>query len=253
MDIIDRINELVELRDREQHNLSSLAKKGWPKKTATLKKRINAWQEEIDRLYAPFGPTESNLRSFMEDLRQLLNAIPLQPLELGQLRLEIERLDLPSNIQKKWPPLGMRASYNELLIIKGRLGEMLAYLPAGDNSEGQASALHQPHVVTAPQNERRHRGPNIEKSQKRVELEDRLIYELGTIRHRTEQYVELDQLKKEFPDFALWEMLSPEEQGGLLTEALKPKTYARALTLRKFGLTNPETIKKDRQKLAKAQ
>lgn len=129
---------------------------------------------------------------------------------------------------------------------------MSAYLPAGDSSEQQASALHQPLAVTAPQNERRHRGPNIEKSQKRVELEDRLLFELGTIRHRTEQYVELDQLKKEFPDFALWEMLSPEEQGDLLTETFKPKTYARALTLRKFGLTSSDTIKKDRQKLRKA-
>jgi hypothetical protein len=250
--VIDRINELVDLRDREQYNLGSLAKNGAPQKIAALKKRIDAWQKEIDKLHTPFGTTEKEMRSFVYELRQVLNATPIQPPELGHLRAEIERLDLLSNIQKNFPLLGMRTSYDDLLNIRRRLGEMLAYLPAGDSSEGQASALHQPFAVTAPQNKRRHRGPDIETSRNRTELEDKLHSELGTIKLRANKYAELPQLKREFPKFALWKMLSKEEQKQLLTEPFKPVPYARTLVTRNFGLTSSETIKKDRRKLRNA-
>ena len=253
MEVIDRINELVRLRESDENELKDLAREGKSKKKIiSIRKHIGEKTKEIEKLYAPFGPTESNLRSFMGDLRQLLNAIPMQPLELGNLRSEIERLGLPSNIQKKWPPLGMRASYGDLLIIKGRLGEMLAYLPAGDNSEGQASPLHEPLAVTAPQKKPRERGPNVEKIRERLDLEAKLTSEFGTIKERASKYAELRQLKRDFPDFALWVMLSEKEQEQLLKEPFKPRAYALTLVMRKYGLTNRDTIRKSREKLPKA-
>lgn len=99
---------------------------------------------------------------------------------------------------------------------------------------------------------RRQRGPNYGKSRERVDLEDILRSELGTIKSRTGKFATVNELKKEFPDFRLWTILSLDEQQELLTEEFKPTGYARSLVMRKFGLTNPDTIKKDRQKLRKA-
>ena len=99
---------------------------------------------------------------------------------------------------------------------------------------------------------RRERGPNIKISQERVDLEDKLRSELGAIAIELGHSPTLEQLKKKFPDYNLWSILSGEEQELLITEEFKPRAYARTLVMRKDGLTNPETIKKDRQKVRRA-
>jgi hypothetical protein len=96
---------------------------------------------------------------------------------------------------------------------------------------------------------RRERGPDYDKISERVALEDSLRSELATIKSRAEHYTDVDQLRGEFPDFQLWKILSATEQQELLTDEFKPRAYARTLVANKYGLTNPETIKKDRQKL----
>ena len=96
---------------------------------------------------------------------------------------------------------------------------------------------------------KRERGPDYAKSRARVELEDTLRSELGKIKSRTAHHTSLDQLRKDFPAFELWKLLSPKEQQELLADEFKPRAYARTLVANKFGLTSLETIKKDRQKL----
>jgi hypothetical protein len=96
---------------------------------------------------------------------------------------------------------------------------------------------------------RRERGPDNTKHQVRVELENCLISELAAVRECLgESVFTLDELRKRFPDFKLWPLLSETEQDELLEKEFKPKVYARALTARKFGV-GAETIKKSRQKL----
>jgi hypothetical protein len=96
-------------------------------------------------------------------------------------------------------------------------------------------------------NGRRVRGPDKEKHQARVEFEDTLKAELAAVCQRlADSASTLDELKKRFPDFKLWTVLSPAEQAELLEEDFKPKAYARNLTARKFAV-DKETIKKSRQ------
>jgi chemotaxis protein histidine kinase CheA len=95
---------------------------------------------------------------------------------------------------------------------------------------------------------RRERGPDKKMHQERVELEDTLISELAAIRDRLgDSASTLDELHKRFP-FKVWTILSPTEQEELLAKEFKPKAYARALTARKFGVSE-EAIKKSRQTL----
>ncbi len=94
----------------------------------------------------------------------------------------------------------------------------------------------------------RERGPDARKHQERVEFEDALIQELGTVRDRQNSATTLDELRKMFPTFKLWDILSPTEQGELLLEEFKPRAWARRLTSRKFGV-GEEAIKKSRQVL----
>ena len=100
---------------------------------------------------------------------------------------------------------------------------------------------------------KRERGPDYQRIQKRVDFEDKLVSELGMIQSKISvtASINLALLKREFPDFELWKLLSQQQQEELLTEDFKPRMYARTLAMAKFGLTSRETIKKDRQRLRK--
>ncbi len=105
-------------------------------------------------------------------------------------------------------------------------------------------------VSKSKPNARRERGPDFETSRERVTLEDTLRAELGSVKSQIEKGTgTLKQMEERFPNFQLWKILSSKEQEELLTEEFRPRTYARTLVTRKFGLTSTETIKKDRQKL----
>jgi hypothetical protein len=245
--VINRINQLVDLRDREKGRVGVWLRGS----TTSLKNQIESWQREIDGLYVPFGPTEIELRAFVHELRRVLNAIPIRPPQLRQFRSEVERLPLIAAIERPLP-LEMRASYDDLLTISHRLLEMIDLFPA---SEGEASGgPPRPHTILGVRSEerQRQRGPDLATSQRRIELEDQLRTELATIKLRLDRYADLDRVKKEFPLFALWRVLSVAEQEDLITEEFKPRAFARVLTMREFGLSSPDTIKKDRQRLRKA-
>jgi hypothetical protein len=60
--------------------------------------------------------------------------------------------------------------------------------------------------------------------------------------------------RKKHPNFILWEHINDVDLKELVDgTAFTPKAYAENLTLRKFGITSRETLKKDRKKLRKAE
>lgn len=99
---------------------------------------------------------------------------------------------------------------------------------------------------------RRNRGPNLNRIRERIALGEKLTSELATVVFELRQMPKLADLRQKFPDFRIWELLSPQEQEDLITKEFKPKGYAQRLVLRNYGLTSEETLKKDKAKLRRA-
>jgi hypothetical protein len=98
------------------------------------------------------------------------------------------------------------------------------------------------------------RKPDIQSSRERLELLNILARELAILKGDLKGYNTVEGLKQKHPTFVLWAHIEAAELKELVDgEAFAPKAYAGNLVLRKFGLTSPETLKKDRQKLRKAQ
>lgn len=158
--------------------------------------------------------------------------------------LELTELDVnaPSN-----------QSYIQGLRSRGLLGpaETKAEQAAPpDYHEGRTGQLgrRMASEATGTKEKHRERGPDLETSRERVQLEDKLRSELAMIAARTKKYLTLEQLKRDLPDSELWKLLSLQEQRELLSEPIRPKVYARFLAARKYGVT-PHALKKDRHKL----
>lgn len=120
---------------------------------------------------------------------------------------------------------------------------------AGDNAPAAETAAESapPRVPTPSKTSRR--TPDMETSQKRLALREKLATELATIKVRVQNFCDLPTLRREYPDFELWKHLNEGEARELLDGEFKPKSYAANLTLRIFGLTSAETLKKDSRKL----
>jgi hypothetical protein len=93
------------------------------------------------------------------------------------------------------------------------------------------------------------RGPDKKMHSDRVEFEDGLRRELKAINQwiEKESVSTVNELRERFAEFKLWTILTANEQEDLLKEPFKPRTYARTLTARNFGI-GEEAIKKSRQK-----
>ena len=77
-----------------------------------------------------------------------------------------------------------------------------------------------------------------------------LARELATIKQDLDGYCTAEGLKAKHPKFVLWDNLEPAEIKELADGMnFATKAYAENLTLRKFGLSSRETLKKDRRKL----
>jgi len=97
------------------------------------------------------------------------------------------------------------------------------------------------------------RVPDIESSRARLDLVGTLARELATIKQDLAGYCTADSLKAKHPKFVLWEHLEQGEVKELVDGMdFAPKAFAENLTLRKFGLSSRETLKKDRRKLRRA-
>jgi hypothetical protein len=190
---------------------------------------------EADDLWRQLTKANGFLGPFNDDVLLLLGRLPLKP-EWDVYRRAVERLNVRSRGSWTDPP------DNPALGTLGmRLQEMLDL--AGGAQAGQAPGSHA---------SRQGRGPKLEISRRRVELEDKLRSELATVHFELRQPTSLAELRKKFPDFQIWRRLSGPEQESLLNEAFKPKAYAKRLVLQEFGLTSEETLKKDRKKLRAA-
>jgi hypothetical protein len=96
--------------------------------------------------------------------------------------------------------------------------------------------------------------PDLQSSRERIDLATALASELATIKKELGGYRTVERLKQKHPEFVLWKHIGDVEVKELVEGApFTPKTYAENLTLRKFGITSRETLKKDRRKLRKAQ
>ena len=250
-EVAGQVNELADRLEREQRAVSELRRTGTAREISQGKKRLNSLNKEIDRLYEPFPSTEQGICKFLRNLMTVLNVIPTEPAQLLNLRAEIERLEIWESARSQVP--GMRSSLDDLEAISQRLEEMLDYLPKEQASIESPQSLSNLAVDSQPEESRqRERGPDIETSRQRIELEGQLITELTTIAQRVKKFTTVDELRRRYPDFTLWDRLSDVEQKELLTISFKPKAYARHLVMRVFGITSPDTRKKDRKKLRDA-
>ena len=136
-DVVDRINERVHLQDQARLRLPNPNIELSPEEAEQVSRRkqqIDDWQQEIDTLYKPFPGTERATCNFLGDLENAFNALPIEPPQLRDIRLEIERLDIWTRAHNRM--LGMRPGYVDLQIIDQRLTEMLAYLAPGEKPIG---------------------------------------------------------------------------------------------------------------------
>jgi hypothetical protein len=205
---------------------------------AELDRQVSEHQklnDESNRLYLQLTETIAFIGPFNNDVRLLLERLPLKP-EWDVYRQAVGRLGV-----------GDRGSWTDspansaLETLEMRLREML-----------DLAVQTQPGQVPRSRASRRDRGPNLEICRQRIELEDNLRSELATVVLELQQPTSLSELQKKFPNFQIWRQLSVPEQESLLNEPFKPKAYAQRLVLRYFGLTSEETLKKDRKKLRAA-
>jgi hypothetical protein len=97
------------------------------------------------------------------------------------------------------------------------------------------------------------RTPDLQSSIERINLVDALARELATIKQDVKSFRTASDLKQRHPDFGLWTHIDAAETKDLANGvAFTPKAYAENLTLRKFGITSRETLKKDRRKIRNA-
>ena len=98
------------------------------------------------------------------------------------------------------------------------------------------------------------RKPDLQTSRERAELARDLATELATVKQELRRFRTAADLRLKHPEFILWKHIEQAELEELVDgTAFTPKAYAENLTLRKYGITSRETLKKDRQKLRKAQ
>jgi hypothetical protein len=208
------------------------------KAKAEFDRQVTAYgklSDESSRQRIEYNETMAFILPFSKDVSLLAERLPLTA-EWDAYRLYIRDVDVMAEGAWWEPP-----SNQALQTLEIRLREML-------DRAGGTQAADAPRIQAS----RRERGPNLEISSERIELEDKLRSELATVVLELQQSISLSDLQRKFPKFQIWRLLSVPEQESLLHEPFKPKAYARRLVLRRFGITSEDTIKKDRKKLRAA-
>ncbi len=135
-------------------------------------------------------------------------------------------------------------SLGPLSTVPSHGSESLAHISGRSKVEGQ-------NAVTALRVPRRK--PDLETSRNRIAYVNSLATELVTLTQTLHRHTSVKSLKKAHPELSLWKVASNQEIQEILEgHAFKPKMYAEHLALRKFGITSRETLKKDRQKIKRA-
>lgn len=136
------------------------------------------------------------------------------------------------------------------------VGQAVQINPATDGQDSEAKSNDRGKGKRAGQGAPKmpRRSPDLAISRARIELVEVLSRELATVRPELRQgYRQAAELKQRYPNLALWTELNEQDLKELLNgERFLPKAYAENLVLRKYALTSRETLKKDRQKLRRA-
>jgi len=99
-----------------------------------------------------------------------------------------------------------------------------------------------------------HRRPDVDTSRKRIAFLEEIRSELVTLKQALHPRSTGASLKVKFPNFRIWKLLGKDELKQIVEgEQFSPKAFAENLTLRKFGITHAGTLKKDRQKIRRAE
>ena len=105
-----------------------------------------------------------------------------------------------------------------------------------------------------PASSRSPRTPDLDTSRERLKLVGTFAYELATIKQDLKGYCTPDDLTRKYPTFLIWGHLEKAEIKELADGVpFIPRAYAENLTLRKYGITSRETLKKDRRKIRQSQ
>jgi DNA-binding Xre family transcriptional regulator len=105
-----------------------------------LTERTNAWNEEITKLYNPFQSADADVRGFVQEVHDVLDLVPVRPVQLRDIRREIERLPLWTNARKAGP-LGMQGTYADLLKMTQRMDDLLACLAEREDSGSKQQGI----------------------------------------------------------------------------------------------------------------
>jgi len=212
-----------------------------------LYQKINRFpeQQEIEEIHGRRREAQARVEDELRGVRGLLSRLAIR--EPGA-RIALEA----------FAGLSPHAATADVDAVIELLEELAGPASAGSRGEPEPAGTpgepdHQQASGAAGGAGRRDRGPDLETSRTRVDLEDQLQRELATVFQRAERYTTVEKLKQKYPAFKLWTILSGPEQEELLTEPLRPRAYARSLVMRQYGLSSRETLKRDRQKLRHAQ
>jgi hypothetical protein len=113
---VPRINELSGLRDLAQR------KPPTPEEAA----QIEAWTTEIETLHAPFRTPWRKVQALVGRVAQLMNAVPLHPAQLRDLRAEVERLPLLAWGRSSLPSI--QRACDDLPVLRARLNQFVGCL-----------------------------------------------------------------------------------------------------------------------------
>jgi hypothetical protein len=130
--------------------------------------------------------------------------------------------------------------------------------PMGTGQQGQDVVPESGPPIDAPRGKSTRkvprRTPDLEKSRQRLAYFNAVATELATIKQSLDGHCTTKSLKQMHPRFLVWKRLSKREIEEIAAgQPFYPKAFAENLTLREFGITSRETLKKDRQKIRRAQ
>jgi hypothetical protein len=138
---------------------------------------------------------------------------------------------------------------NMRAVVEPVLSKPLGELAAPEHAASQPRDVVETAVAKVPR-----RTPDIEKSRERLAFFDSVATELATIKQDLKGYYTAKSLKQSHPKFVLWKLISKKELQEIVNgETFFPRTFAENLTLRKFGITSRETLKKDRYKIRRVE
>jgi hypothetical protein len=124
--VVDPINQLVARRNQVELVMGRIDPNADKEGFARQQEQFDSLTREIGELCDPFPRVEKERGRFVRELETVLNATPVTPATLLEIRKEMERLPLLQD-----PEVGMEQCEADLVTLQQRLTEMLVCLPGG--------------------------------------------------------------------------------------------------------------------------